>query len=169
MSERAVVTIRAADRPSDIGTVRTLFLEYARSLQFSLCFQNFDVELAGLPGAYAAPTGRILLAEADGRALGVVALRRLDDDACEMKRLYVRPAARGRGLGKRLARAIMAEAARLGYAAIRLDTHESMLEAIGLYRGLGFVEIAAYGGQAVPGLRYYERSLTPRLTDCGPS
>jgi len=159
MSERAVMTVRAVDRPSDIETVRALFVEYARSLQFSLCFQNFEQELASLPGAYAAPKGQILLAESDGRALGVVALRRFDDHSCEMKRLYVRPEARGRGLGERLARAIMAEAARIGYATIRLDTHESMLEAIGLYRALGFREITAYAGPAVPGLHYFERRL----------
>jgi putative acetyltransferase len=160
MSERAIMTIRVADRPSDFETVRTLFVEYAQSLQFSLCFQNFEQELAGLPGAYAPPKGRILLAESDGRVLGVVALRPLDDRHCEMKRLYVRPEARGRRLGERLARAIMSEGARIGYTAMRLDTHEAMLEAIGLYRMLGFREIAAYGGQAVPGLRYYERILS---------
>jgi putative acetyltransferase len=159
MSDRAVITIRAADRPSDIGAVRALFVEYARSLQFSLCFQNFEQELATLPGAYAAPKGHILLAESDGRALGVVALRPFDDRTCEMKRLYVRPEARGRGLGERLARAIMAEGARIGYATIRLDTHESMLEAIGLYRALGFREITAYAEPAVPGLHYFERRL----------
>jgi putative acetyltransferase len=159
MSERAVMTIRAADRPSDLETVKTLFVEYAQSLSFNLCFQNFDAELAGLPGAYAAPAGQILLAEADGRALGVVALRPLDGGFCEMKRLYVRPKARGRRLGERLARAIMIEAAKRGYAAIRLDTHESMLEAISLYRTLGFREIAPYGGKGIPGLHYYACDL----------
>ena len=162
MSERAVLSIRTADRPSDLETVRALFVEYAQSLQFSLCFQNFDEELAALPGAYAPPNGTILLAEADGRPLGIVALRPLDDRCCEMKRLYVRPEARGRRFGERLARAVMAEAARIGYATMRLDTHESMLEAIGLYRALGFRDIAAYGGRAVPGLRYYEYTLSGR-------
>jgi putative acetyltransferase len=116
-------------------------------------------ELAELPGKYAPPRGCILFAESEGHVFGVVALRPLDDHACEMKRLYVRPEARGRGLGVRLAREIMAEARRLGYAAIRLDTHESMLAAIELYRALGFREIAAYNGSPVPGLYYFERAL----------
>jgi putative acetyltransferase len=159
MSERAVIAVRPADRPSDMEIVKALFVEYGRSLDFDLCFQNFDHELATLPGAYAPPRGQILLAESDGRALGVIALRPLDARRCEMKRLYVRPEARGRGLGGRLARAIMAEAAQRGYATMRLDTHDSMLEAIGLYRALGFREIAAYGDHAIAGLHYYERDL----------
>jgi ribosomal protein S18 acetylase RimI-like enzyme len=159
MSERAVVAIRPAD-DADIATVRALFEEYARSLSFDLCFQNFEQELAELPGKYAPPRGRILLAESGGRALGVIALRPLEDSVCEMKRLYVRPEARGAGLGERLARAIIAEAERIGYATIRLDTHESMLAAIGLYRTLGFRDISAYGGKPVPGLHYFECTLS---------
>jgi ribosomal protein S18 acetylase RimI-like enzyme len=152
------VAIRPAAGPRDIESVRALFVEYAKSLSFDLCFQDFDQELTGLPGAYAPPKGRILLAESGGRVLGVIALRPLDDHVCEMKRLYVRPEARGQGLGERLARAIMAEAGALGYATLRLDTHESMVAAIGLYRELGFREIAEYGKTMV-GLRYFERSL----------
>jgi putative acetyltransferase len=162
MSERAVMAVRPADRPSDMETVKALFVEYARSLDFDLCFQNFERELATLPGAYAPPRGQILLAESDGRTHGVIALRPLDKLSCEMKRLYVRPEARGRGLGERLARAIMAEAAQRGYATMRLDTHDSMLEAIGLYRALGFREIAAYGDQTIAGLHYYECDLNGR-------
>jgi ribosomal protein S18 acetylase RimI-like enzyme len=155
MSDREAIAIRPA-AVADVDTVRALFTEYARSLSFDLCFQNFDRELAELPGKYAPPRGCILFAESEGRVLGVAALRPLDDHACEMKRLYVRPEARGRGLGARLAREIMAEARRLGYAAIRLDTHDSMRAAIGLYRSLGFRDIAAYNGNAVPGLYYFE-------------
>jgi ribosomal protein S18 acetylase RimI-like enzyme len=150
--------IRPAAGARDIETVRALFVEYAESLNFDLCFQGFDEELAGLPGAYAAPKGRILLAESEGRGLGVIALRPLDDRSCEMKRLYVRPEARGQRLGERLARAIIAEANTLGYATMRLDTHESMVAAIALYRTLGFREISEYGKTMV-GLRYFERSL----------
>ena len=157
-SPSAEAAIRPAADARDIETVRALFVEYARSLTFDLCFQNFERELAELPGAYAPPRGRILLADSAGRVLGVVALRPLDERVCEMKRLYVRPEARGQRLGERLARAIMAEAGALGYATLRLDTHESMVAAIGLYRELGFREIAEYGKTMV-GLRYFERSL----------
>jgi ribosomal protein S18 acetylase RimI-like enzyme len=160
MFERGVIAIRPAS-DADTATVRALFVEYARSLSFDLCFQNFDQELAELPGKYAPPKGRILLAESDGRVLGVVALRLLEPAICEMKRLYVRPEARGAGLGERLARAIIAEATRAGYVTMRLDTHESMLAAIGLYRALGFRDISAYDGKPVPGLRYFEYALQP--------
>jgi ribosomal protein S18 acetylase RimI-like enzyme len=152
------VAIRPAAGSRDIETVRALFIEYAKSLGFDLCFQGFDQELAGLPGGYAPPKGQILLAESQGRTLGVIALRPLDDRVCEMKRLYVRPEARGQRLGERLARAIIAEANTLGYATMRLDTHESMVAAIALYRTLGFREISEYGKTMV-GLRYFERSL----------
>jgi putative acetyltransferase len=155
MSDAPLAALRPASVPGEMAAVRALFLEYARSLSFDLCFQNFEQELADLPGRYAAPRGQILLAP----GAGVVALRPLSDDICEMKRLYVRPQARGHGLGGRLARAIIAEGRDRGYRAMRLDTHESMVEAIALYRELGFREIAAYSGEAVPGLRYYELPL----------
>lgn len=154
MSDRVIAIRRAG--PADLATVRDLFLEYARSLSFDLCFQNFDQELSELPGKYAPPGGCILLAEGEGRVLGVVALRPLDAPACEMKRLYVRPEARGLGLGARLARAVIDEARRIGYAVLRLDTHESMREAIGLYRTLGFRDIPSYAGNPAPGLHYFE-------------
>jgi putative acetyltransferase len=103
---------------SDLEEIRTLFREYAASLPFALDFQNFDRELAELPGAYAPPRGALLLA----RGAGCVGLRPIDETICEMKRLYVRPSARGTGLGRRLAEAVVAEARRLGYLHMRLDT-----------------------------------------------
>jgi putative acetyltransferase len=155
MSDAPAIAVRPAAVPGEMGIVRALFLEYGRSLNFDLCFQGFEQELAGLPGCYAAPRGQILLAP----GAGVVALRPLSDDVCEMKRLYVQPHARGRGLGGGLARAIIAKGRELRYRAMRLDTHESMVAAIALYRELGFHEIAPYYDNSVPGLRYYELPL----------
>src|SRR5215510_11138211 len=111
-----------AESPHDIAQARELFLEYAQSLGFSLCFQNFDRELANLPGDYAPPDGRLLLAEHEGQPAGCVALRRLEEGICEMKRLYLRPQFRGKGLGRALADRIIAEARQIGYHQIRLDT-----------------------------------------------
>lgn len=159
MSDASVAVVRPAVAPGDMDTVRALFLEYGRSLSFDLCFQGFEQELASLPGAYARPRGQILLAVDSDRTAGVVALRPLEQDICEMKRLYVRPAWRGRKVGGHLARGIITEARRLAYRAIRLDTHESMVPAIALYRDLGFREIAPYYANPLAGLRYYERAL----------
>ncbi len=142
-----------------MGEVRALFLEYGRSLDFDLCFQGFEQELADLPGCYAAPAGRILLAVENEEAAGVVALRPLEEDICEMKRLYVRPGWRGRAVGGRLARAIVEEGRRRGYRAMRLDTHDSMQAAIALYRSLGFREIPRYYDNPLPGIHYFERPL----------
>jgi len=127
-----------------LATVRALFLEYAASLEISLCFQNFEEELASLPGSYAAPSGRLLLALRDAQAVGCVALRPILDGVCEMKRLYVRPAWRHKGVGRTLASAILAAAVELGYKAMRLDTLASMKAAISLYRSLGFQTIPPY-------------------------
>ena len=124
--------------------VRQLFLEYAASLEISLCFQNFEQELATMPGKYAPPRGRLLLAcEADQPA-GCIALRPLETDVCEMKRLFVRPAWRCQGLGRRLTIAIIAAADEMGYRQIKLDTLSSMTAAISLYHSLGFRRIPAY-------------------------
>jgi putative acetyltransferase len=139
--------------------VRTLFKEYAGTVGFDLAFQDFDRELRELPGEYAPPSGSLLLAVGEGGAEGCVALRRLDGQISEMKRLYVRPQARGSGLGRRLALAIIAEARRIGYARMRLDTVPSMPEAIGLYQSLGFRRIAPYRPNPIAGALFMELNL----------
>ena len=154
-----VAVIRPAAGAADVAAARELFLDYASALNFSLCFQGFDEELATLPGAYTPPRGGILLAVECGRAVGVVAFRPLAADTCEMKRLYVRPEARGTGIGRRLAAAVLVAAREAGHRTMRLDTHESMQAAVALYRGLGFAEIPAYYDNPLDGIRYFERAL----------
>jgi putative acetyltransferase len=154
-------TIREAGE-GDWGAVRELFVEYGSSLDFSLCFQGFDDELATLPGRYAAPSGCILLATEGAEFAGVVALRPLESGDCEMKRLYIRPAWRGRGVGMGLARAVIARAQAIGYARMVLDTHESMIPAIALYRRLGFTPTARYNDNPLVGVRFFARDLAPR-------
>ena len=157
---RDAISIRPADGREDVAEIKRLFLEYAQALDFDLDFQDFDGELAGLPGAYAPPAGRLLLARAGGDVAGCVALRKLADGRCEMKRLYVRLGQRGRALGRLLAEAVIAAARETGYAAIRLDTHAaSMVEAQALYRDLGFVEIPPYYPSPAVPLRYFELTL----------
>jgi len=152
----SAVTVTPASTPADIGEVRALFEEYGASLDFSLCFQGFDEELAGLPGAYAPPLGRLLLARVDGAVAGCVALRPLDDGVCEMKRLFVRPAFVGQGIGRRLAASIIEEGRAAGYQAMRLDTVPAMKAALALYASLGFRDIAAYRENPIAGARYLE-------------
>lgn len=149
-----------AESPTQIARVRDLFLEYAGSLGFSLCFQNFDKELAELPGDYAPPAGRLLLAELNGELAGCVALHKLDTSTCEMKRLYLRPTFRGKGVGRILAEAVIQEARQIGYDRMRLDTvGPVMKDAVGMYRKLGFHEIAPYRPNPMAGTLYMELKL----------
>lgn len=133
-----------AAAPQEIAIARELFEEYAAWLDIDLCFQGFAAELADLPGAYAPPRGRLYLAFADGEPGGCIALRPLEGNNCEMKRLFVRPALRGRGIGKCLAERLVEDARAIGYKAMRLDTLPFMHGAIGLYEALGFERRAAY-------------------------
>lgn len=148
------------ESPAQVAQVRELFLEYAKSLNFSLCFQSFDTELASLPGDYAPPQGRLLLAEYEGQFAGCVALHKLEDDICEMKRLYLRPEFRGKGLGRVLADRIISEARQIGYRRMRLDTvGPVMKDAVAIYRRIGFREIAPYRPNPNPGTLYMELEL----------
>jgi ribosomal protein S18 acetylase RimI-like enzyme len=140
----AVIEIRPADLPGDLPVARQLFREYADGLGIDLCFQDFETELATLPGKYAPPAGRLMLAWSGTEAVGCVALRPIDDRSCEMKRLYVRPEVRGRQLGRRLAQRICDEARLAGYRRICLDTLPSMSAAVRLYTELGFRSVAPY-------------------------
>lgn len=158
----AALRIEAADSPDEIAAVRALFLEYARSLGVSLDFQGFDQELATLPGCYAPPRGRLLIARQGADIVGCVALRPLDAERCEMKRLYLRPACRGHGAGRQLAESIIAAARAIGYRRMVLDTLAQMPAARALYASLGFREISAYYDNPLPGVLYAELDLTLR-------
>ena len=145
--------------PQDTATVRALFSEYAAGLDIDLSFQGFAAELAALPGAYAQPRGAILIAEDEGTPLGCVAVRPLEGRACEMKRLYVRPTSRGRGVGDLLVGRICALARERGYAVMRLDTLSSMTAALQLYVRAGFRPIPPYLYNPIPDARYLELDL----------
>lgn len=158
------LVIVQASSPTQIAQARELFLEYANSLNFSLCFQNFEQELATLPGHYAPPTGRLLLGEYEGQLAACVALRGLGgknaEEICEMKRLYLRPAFRGKGLGRILAEYLINEARQIGYRRMRLDTVAPVMkDAVAMYRRLGFREIPPYRENPNPGALYMELDL----------
>jgi putative acetyltransferase len=154
--------IREAEGAADVETVRRLFDEYARELAIDLSFQGFAAERDGLPGDYAPPRGRLWLAEVDGTAAGCVGLRPLDERTGEMKRLFLRAAVRGTGLGRHLTLTVIEEAERIGYTRLRLDTLPSMGAAIAMYRAMGFTEIAPYRENPVPGALFLERRLRAR-------
>jgi putative acetyltransferase len=143
-----------------VATVRELFLEYAAWLTVDLCFQDFDAELATLPGKYAPPTGAILLAQVQGAVAGCVAMRCLEPAVGEMKRLWVRQSFRNCGIGKLLIEAIVGRARAAGYARLRLDTLPQMKTAVVLYRALNFYEVPAYYNNPVPGAIFLEKVLT---------
>lgn len=151
--------ILQAHLPQHLPAIRELFTEYARAIEVDLCFQGFDRELAELPGRYAPPAGRLLLAREGKRLAGCVALRQICDDTCEMKRLYVRPAFRQQGLGRRLAEKIVHFAREIGYERMRLDTLASMTAAIQLYESLGFQRIAPYYDNPLGGAVFLELKL----------
>jgi len=153
------VSVTSVERAEDLPTIRRLFEEYAAELGHDLCFDGFANELETLPGSYARPDGRLLLASAKDEAAGCVGLRRLEPEVCEMKRLYVRPAYRSLGAGRRLAEAIVAEGRAAGYRRMRLDTLSTMIGALALYRKLGFRDIAPYRDNPIPGVVYLELEL----------
>jgi len=158
------IVIRDARERDEIGIVRAMFEEYAASLDVDLCFQHFDEELAQLPGYYAPPCGCVLLAETSEGIAGCVALRPLstnDGDIGEVKRLYVRPVARGSGAGRALAEAVIERARAIGYGEIKLDTLATMDAARGLYASLGFAECPAYYVNPLPGVTYMSLPLRP--------
>jgi len=158
------ISLRHADTAAELAQAAEVFREYAASLGIDLCFQNFDAELATLPGDYAAPAGRLLLAYVDGQLAGCGALRPLADvdyaNACEMKRLFVRPGFRRFGLGRLLAQALLDEARGAGYSAMLLDTLDDMEAARELYATLGFDEIPPYYFNPIPGAHYLKADLT---------
>jgi putative acetyltransferase len=163
-SAHSAVLVRPSTTPADVSAFRTLCLEYAKTLEYtgecrSLEVQCFDTEMATLPGAYAPPRGEILLAWDGLDPVGCVALRPLSDGICEMKRMYVRPAGRGKGVGRLLATALIDAARARGYRAMRLDTGATMVHAAALYRSLGFREIPAYNRDPVPGTMWFELTL----------
>lgn len=151
-----MVEIVQAASPAHIARIRALFLEYAQWLNIDLCFQGFQAELDSLPGRYAPPGGELLIAVEGDQAAGCVGVRSLDDGLCEMKRLYVRPAWRGTGLGRRLATAAIQAGRLSGARGMRLDTLHRMIEANRLYDALGFRDIPAYYSNPHDGVRYLE-------------
>ena len=151
--------ITSPETTEQCDAARSLFLEYADSLGFDLGFQQFDQEMARFPADYRPPNGTLLLAEVQGEAVGCVGVRRFDEESCEMKRLYVRVAYRGAGLGRLLAQAAVETGRELGYKRMRLDTLATMKEATALYRSMGFVPIEAYRDNPLPGASFMELAL----------
>ena len=157
------ISLHTPDTPQAIEDTRAIFREYAGQLGVDLCFQGFEAELEALPGQYAAPAGALLLARVDGEVAGCGGVRPLPDvdypDACEMKRLYVRPAFRRHGLGRLIAQALMDCAFQAGYSTMLLDTLDDMEAARGLYQALGFVEVPPYYFNPIAGAHYLKADL----------
>jgi putative acetyltransferase len=152
--------ITLATSAKQIEEARSLFREYEAWLGMSLCFQSFEEEVAGLPGKYAPPIGRLYLAYVDGEPAGCIALRKLEPGVCEMKRLFLRDSARGRGIGVRLIEQVIADAREIGYAKMRLDTYPpKMGKAVSLYEAHGFYEIPPYYDNPHAGVLYMEKTL----------
>ena len=154
-----MIIYKIAKSDSDYKQAKTLFLEYADSLNFGLCFQNFEKEISDLPAMYSEPEGCIILSSENAKPFGCVALRKFENETCEMKRLYIPKTYRGKGIGRELAKRIITKAKELGYKKMRLDTIETMKEAIALYKTLGFVEISAYRYNPVKEVVYMEKDL----------
>ncbi|MFO7813888.1 MAG: GNAT family N-acetyltransferase [Pelovirga sp.] len=154
--------IQAATSATQLDMMRDLFREYEQFLQVDLCFQDFNQELANLPGKYAPPDGALMLALNSEQPIGCVALRKLEEGICEMKRLYVKPEGRGTGLGKKLAEQIITIARQRGYSTMRLDTLDTLTEAIGLYQRLGFRQVPPYYDNPLAGALYWELDLRGR-------
>lgn len=161
-----MIEIRPADTPTDLDAARALFREYAASLPFSLDYQGFDAELAALPGKYAPPLGRILIAWKGSTPVGCIAVRPLaaaSGDAapvCEMKRMYVKPEARGLGVGRALGEELLRVARSSGYVTMKLDTESDFAAAVGLYRSLGFMECPRYNDDPMPNTIWMSKALT---------
>lgn len=160
-----MLTIVQAETAAQVSTAREMIEEYAAWLEFKLCFQGYEEEIQALPGKYAPPAGRLLLALWDGRPAGVIALRPLEEPGvCEMKRLYVRPEFRGYQIGRALADRIIAEAAEMGYSRMRLDTILGKMDsAIAMYRALGFSETDPYYRTPVGHTLFMELALKPAV------
>jgi putative acetyltransferase len=154
------IELRQADSPERLALVRGLFREYAEAIGTDLEYQGFSAELAALPEPYVPPNGALLIAQAGSDVAGCAGLRRLDSGVAEMKRLYVRPAYRSSGLGKRLVEAVIQAARQAGYHELRLDTLPSMSSAQALYDRLGFHEIPPYNDRYLPGTRFYSLPLS---------
>lgn len=155
----SIIEFKYVTKEYMLEEVKQLFMEYANSLEVSLSFQDFETELIELPGKYSLPDGNLILALVNGKAAGCVALRKIVNEICEMKRLYVRENYRGLGIGRKLVNIIIEEAKQLDYSFIRLDTLPTMKEAQNLYRLLGFTEIEAYVNNPIEGTKYMELKL----------